>query len=50
MVQPTFSTGTTIDVPVMPDGRIQYEQLPPKRPFAEYRVPAVKPTPRENDR
>jgi hypothetical protein len=50
MVQPTSGTGTVIDVPVMPDGRVRYEQLPPERPFAEYRVPAIKPTPREDDR
>jgi hypothetical protein len=50
MVQPASSTGTTIDVPVIPDGRIRYEQLPPSRPHAEYRVPAVEPAPREGDR
>lgn len=48
MVQPTSSTGTTADVPVVPDGRVRYEPLPPERPLAEYRVPAIKPTPRED--
>jgi hypothetical protein len=47
MVQPTSGTGTTIDVPVMPDARVRYEQLPPERPFTEYRIPAIQPTPRE---
>jgi hypothetical protein len=49
MVQPTSGTGTTIDVPIMPDVRVRYEQLPPERPFAEYhRIPAIQPTPRES--
>jgi hypothetical protein len=47
MVQPMSSTGTTADAPVMPDARIHYEQLPPERPIAEYRVPAIQPAPRK---
>jgi hypothetical protein len=50
MVQQTSSTGTTLDVPVVPDPRVRYELLPPERPLTEYRVPAIKPTPREGDR
>jgi hypothetical protein len=48
MVQPTSGTGTTIDVPVVPDGRVRYEQLPPARPLEEYRVAAIAPTPRDD--
>jgi hypothetical protein len=43
MVLPASSTGTTSDLPVTPDGRVRYEQLPPRRPAAEYRVKAVEP-------
>jgi hypothetical protein len=49
MVQPTSATGTTLDVPVMPDSRVRYEQLPPERPLEEYRVPAITPAPRKSD-
>ncbi|HEV8279805.1 MAG TPA: hypothetical protein VGQ26_29515 [Streptosporangiaceae bacterium] len=44
------STGTTADVPVAPDARVRYVPLPPARPFVEYRVAAIEPSRREEDR
>ncbi len=42
-----ISTGTTRDVPVLPDSRVRYEPLAPTgAAHAVYRVPATKPTPR----
>lgn len=43
----TSSTATTADLPVMPDQRIRYESLPPRRPLTEYIVQATEPIHRD---
>ncbi len=42
-----ISTGTTRDVPVVPDSRVRYEpQAPHGKAHSVYRVPLSKPEPR----
>jgi hypothetical protein len=44
-----IGTGTTRDVPVMPDTRVRYEQLAPTGPkHTVYRVPAAPPADRKS--
>jgi hypothetical protein len=50
MVQQISTTGTALDVPVVPDARIRYEPLLPARPLSIYTVPAREPAAREDDR